>query len=99
MKDENEKTNCHLRNFEANFTTFKNDIRITVKNNMKENMAKMDDNRTQIAQNLTDIENQMTKNKSSLNDHRTEIDKLLTEKFCLNEQKHVDLQEIFRETF
>ena len=74
LKDENEKTNCHLRNFEANFTTFKNDIRITVKNNMKENMAKMDDIKIQITQNLTHIENRMIKNERSFNDRRTEMD-------------------------
>ena len=38
-------------------------------------------------------------NERSFNDHRTEIDKLSTEKFGLNEQKHADLQENFREPF
>ena len=99
LKDENEKTNCNLKKLEANFTTFKNDIRKTVINDMKENMAKILDNKNQITQNFTSLETQMIENERSFNDYQAEMGKTLTEKFCLTEQKHADLQENLRETF
>ena len=75
MKDENEKTNCNLKKVEANFTVFKNDIRKTVINDRKENMAKILDNKNQITQNFTSLETQMIENERSFNDYQAEMEK------------------------
>ena len=99
LKDENSKTNCNLRNFEGNFNTFKKDIKKTVVANMKENVDKFNENKTETNNRLELFESRFLANETCFEKYKTEVDEELKEKFCLIEKQHLDLQEITRDIF